>query len=642
MGYVAPQIPQVQAPQFDFGDTLIAARKAEAAKNQQRAELLLGQQRLAAEVDQNKAQNSFADRRTKIEEGRAKDEGDTHKAEVTQQVLQALDAGRPDLAHQIAKRYPGLLSSATTQAPAPQPAGTGDTLVPPSVETPGTGPSPVLSNGLASSSKIQSNIQPTEPGNIDLTKRPQHKNPDGSVSTVRSMSFSEGGPEILVPTIADDGTPLSEDQAIKLYHDTGRHLGKFETVAEANAYARRLHEQQAGTPVEDSTFTRAPDAQAPPPKTTYSVNGDSYDPTEALRATAASRQRNVETTKTAFGETGNPKYVNLAASLAASGVPPEKIAPIVSAEMEKDNARTAKDEDTKANRTFLQQEHVLNREQSDDNNRRMTAAIIEAAKIGGASRVAAQGGDLKPDAGAARDVNTVEAMLRSLDRATGINDIRKTNDAAMAGMAQIAAGNPVSDQDAIQLNGKLARLGQNITEPEMHAINEHLAPLTDRPEQIIEAWRTGRLSTEQRKNLGLAMAASARDLSQKKDEAYQAYAELGKDPTLKYLAPHLNAAVKARFRRLGRDVPDVVTVDENAPPGDVLGAGRAARREAPPASANPIAGGHAASKAKNAGRAAMVKDPAVQAAIAQLKAAPNDPRAPAVRAKLQEMGIDVQ
>jgi len=83
------------------------------------------------------------------------------------------------------------------------------------------------------------------PGNIDLAKRPVVKNADGSISTVRSMSFNEDGREILVPTVSPDGRIMSEDEAIDLYHKTGQNLGMFDTPDNATAYAQTLHNQQA-------------------------------------------------------------------------------------------------------------------------------------------------------------------------------------------------------------------------------------------------------------------------------------------------------------------------------------------------------------------------------------------------------------
>lgn len=83
------------------------------------------------------------------------------------------------------------------------------------------------------------------PGNIDLTQRPRVKNPDGSISTVRSMSFEEGGKEILIPTITPDGKTLTNEQAIARYHATGQHLGIFANSQVATDYANRLHEAQA-------------------------------------------------------------------------------------------------------------------------------------------------------------------------------------------------------------------------------------------------------------------------------------------------------------------------------------------------------------------------------------------------------------
>lgn len=83
-------------------------------------------------------------------------------------------------------------------------------------------------------------------GNIDLGNRPRVRNRDGSVSTVRSISVDVDGREYLIPTVSDDGRILTDDQAYDLFRKTGKHLGAFDSPASATAYAKRLHDDQAG------------------------------------------------------------------------------------------------------------------------------------------------------------------------------------------------------------------------------------------------------------------------------------------------------------------------------------------------------------------------------------------------------------
>jgi len=81
-------------------------------------------------------------------------------------------------------------------------------------------------------------------GNIDLNNRPTVRNPDGSISTVRSESVNMDGREVLIPTVSDVGSLLSTDRAVQQYKRTGKHLGKFDTPEQATAYARQLHLDQ--------------------------------------------------------------------------------------------------------------------------------------------------------------------------------------------------------------------------------------------------------------------------------------------------------------------------------------------------------------------------------------------------------------
>ncbi len=80
-----------------------------------------------------------------------------------------------------------------------------------------------------------------EPGNIDLSKRPVVRNADGSISTVRSASFELDGKEVLLPLVSDSGKMLTKEQAIAEYRRTGKHLGKFDSSTDADAYADALH-----------------------------------------------------------------------------------------------------------------------------------------------------------------------------------------------------------------------------------------------------------------------------------------------------------------------------------------------------------------------------------------------------------------
>jgi len=79
-----------------------------------------------------------------------------------------------------------------------------------------------------------------ELGNIDLFRRLRLPNPDGSVSTIESISIGTDRGEVLIPTISSEGARLSDDEAIELFETTGQHLGIFSSSEAASEFARRL------------------------------------------------------------------------------------------------------------------------------------------------------------------------------------------------------------------------------------------------------------------------------------------------------------------------------------------------------------------------------------------------------------------
>lgn len=78
----------------------------------------------------------------------------------------------------------------------------------------------------------------------NLYDRPIFKNADGTVSTTLSMSIGTDQGEVLIPTVIN-GKKLTPRQAIEHFRKTGEHLGIFDTPEHADAYAIKLHNEQA-------------------------------------------------------------------------------------------------------------------------------------------------------------------------------------------------------------------------------------------------------------------------------------------------------------------------------------------------------------------------------------------------------------
>lgn len=83
----------------------------------------------------------------------------------------------------------------------------------------------------------------TAAGNLNLHNRPVVLNPDGTISTVKTISIGTDAGEVLLPTVIN-GKVVSNQEAIDHYKKTGEHLGIFDTPENADAYSQVLHQAQ--------------------------------------------------------------------------------------------------------------------------------------------------------------------------------------------------------------------------------------------------------------------------------------------------------------------------------------------------------------------------------------------------------------
>ena len=83
-----------------------------------------------------------------------------------------------------------------------------------------------------------------KPATLPLGVRDAVKNPDGSISTVRTISIGTDEGEVLIPTVIG-GRVVSDEEAIRHYERTGEHLGVFNSPEEATRYAKKLSGEHA-------------------------------------------------------------------------------------------------------------------------------------------------------------------------------------------------------------------------------------------------------------------------------------------------------------------------------------------------------------------------------------------------------------
>jgi hypothetical protein len=174
-----------------------------------------------------------------------------------------------------ASRAPGIpttLDPAVGTAPAaaqPQPPG-----APPTQSSPGlAAPAKPDQGKPTTTAELYQNVPGLiEAGNINLINRPVVKNPDGTSSTVRTMTIEEEGHGVLLPTIIN-GKQVTNEAALEHYHKTGEHMGKFPTEADADKFDQTLHNKMGWDGPPGSAQEKWQKGQAEPPAAPTSKNG---------------------------------------------------------------------------------------------------------------------------------------------------------------------------------------------------------------------------------------------------------------------------------------------------------------------------------------------------------------------------------
>lgn len=66
------------------------------------------------------------------------------------------------------------------------------------------------------------------------------KNPDGTISTVRTLVVNLDGKEVIIPSVWD-GQIVDDDEAVRRSMASGKDWPRFDTVEEAEAADREWH-----------------------------------------------------------------------------------------------------------------------------------------------------------------------------------------------------------------------------------------------------------------------------------------------------------------------------------------------------------------------------------------------------------------
>jgi hypothetical protein len=219
----------------------------------------------------------------------------------------------------------------------------------------------------------------------------------------------------------------------------------------------------------------------------YTIDGIGYDQEEGRQARQIQLAEEAGRQRRAYAGFG-PRYADMAAGVAAGGDP--NIAKVVSSAIEHDTAREVRAE-KEEQRAFQSIQNDLNRQQSDVNNQRMSAAVGAGKGVG--IQLKAEQGDRQEEAGLDGVVNKVFQNL-------GFKEIqaqnRKFNDMA----AGLTKKNAALDAKTAGSWVKEAQGGTGvISDADMRQFWDRVGGWGIRTQEAVEGALSGQLGADKRR-----------------------------------------------------------------------------------------------------------------------------------------------
>lgn len=200
-------------------------------------------------------------------------------------------------------------------------------------------------------------------------------------------------------------------------------------------------------------------------------------------------------------------------------------------------------------------------------------AQIRAAAIRGASYPSRE---LRNDAANDRNMNVLDREMKNFDQTVDWKSLvtggRKLH-ASLANLASDDHKDALKHKDAAFQLGGFFRNGPP-TEGEMHYLYSNLGGVVGNGLQtFIQKMATGDLTPVEMDMLRRSAKTARSEWLQNVEDAKGAAVEMfGPGSGLDFLAPNVNHKLKARFKALGEDIPDIFTTPEGS--GVQLGSGR--------------------------------------------------------------------